>query len=435
MANERIYNDPAGGSQSSVGDVQFNEFYWQKKALIEAQKEQYFGQMADTVSMPKHFGKTIKKYHYLPLLDDSNINDQGIDAAGAITEFKATVALQPPEGVLATSGANVIFITAYGTGAAAATAAAETQANLESAVMKAGLTVVTWDTNWATTIADYITAGWKVSDSRTTDADFVATFPAQMVPVYDGGNLYGSSKDVGTISGKMPALTETGGRKNRVGFRRVQLEGSLEKFGFFDEYTQESLDFDTDAELSMHINREMIRGANEITEDALQIDLLNAAGVIRFGGDATATAEVTGANGSTASVPTYTDLMKLSIDLDNNRCPKSTKLITGSRMVDTKTVNGARYMYIGSELIPTVRKMTDISGSGVGSGFISIEKYAAAGTIARGEIGQVDQFKIIVVPEMMHWAGDGAVEGTNDGYRSTGGNYDVFPMLLLFGLI
>jgi len=123
MANERIYNDPAGGSQSSVGDVQFNEFYWQKKALIEAQKEQYFGQMADTVSMPKHFGKTIKKYHYLPLLDDSNINDQGIDAAGAITEFKATVALQPPEGVLATSGANVIFITAYGTGAAAGTIA------------------------------------------------------------------------------------------------------------------------------------------------------------------------------------------------------------------------------------------------------------------------------------------------------------------------
>ena len=31
----RLYNDPAGGTPSSVGAVQFNEKYWQKKALIE----------------------------------------------------------------------------------------------------------------------------------------------------------------------------------------------------------------------------------------------------------------------------------------------------------------------------------------------------------------------------------------------------------------
>ena len=80
---QRQYNDPAGGTESDIG-VQFNTFYYQKKALIEAKKEQYFGQLADVTSMPKHFGKTIKKYHYLPLLDDANINDQGIDAAGLV---------------------------------------------------------------------------------------------------------------------------------------------------------------------------------------------------------------------------------------------------------------------------------------------------------------------------------------------------------------
>ena len=31
----------------------------------------------------KHYGRKIKKYHYLPLLDDRNVNDQGIDATGA----------------------------------------------------------------------------------------------------------------------------------------------------------------------------------------------------------------------------------------------------------------------------------------------------------------------------------------------------------------
>jgi len=257
-----------------------------------------------------------------------------------------------------------------------------------------------------------ITAGWGF----TTSAYVPAT-----------GNLYGSSKDVGTISGKMPTLSETGGRVNRVGFKRIELEGSIEKFGFFDEYTKESVDFDTDSELMMHVNREMIMGANEITEDALQIDLLNNAGVIMYGGDATTTAELNGETG-TESLITYEDLMKLSIKLDDNRCPKSTKIITGTRIIDTRVVDAARYLYIGSELIPMVKRMTDLFGN---QAFIPVQHYASAGTLAVGEIGTVDQFRIIVVPEMMHWEGAGATITTNAGYRETGGNYDVFPMLVV----
>src|SRR5690606_33857785 len=96
------------------------------------------------------------------------------------------------------------------------------------------------------------------------------------------GNLYGSSKDIGTITDKLPIVGEHGGRVNRVGFKRKELEGTFEKFGFFDEYTKDSVDFDSDAELMQHVNREMINGANEISEDTLQIDLLTAAGVIKY---------------------------------------------------------------------------------------------------------------------------------------------------------
>lgn len=323
----QIYNDPAGGEASTIGP-QLNTSYYHKKALIEARKEQFFSQLADTTNMPKNMGKAIKLYHYLPLLDDANINDQGIDAAGV------------------------------------------TSAN---------------------------------------------------------GNLYGSSKDVGTISTKMPVLSETGGRVNRVGFARVTIEGSLEKFGFFDEYTQEALDFDTDEELEMHVNREMVNGANEITEDALQIDLLNAAGVVRFGGAATANAQVT-AEGVTPSLVDYGDLMRLAIDLDNNRCPKHTKIITGTRIIDTKVINAARVMYIGSELIPTVRKMVDSFGD---AAFIPVQKYAAAGDTLLGEIGCIDQFRLVVVPEMMHWAGAGATVTVNPGYRETNDKYDIYPMLVV----
>lgn len=318
------YKDPAGGTPSSMGTQHLTSYY-QKQALIEARKEQYFSQLADVTSMPKNMGKKIKRYHYIPLLDDANINDQGIDAAGV------------------------------------------TSAN---------------------------------------------------------GNLYGSSKDIGTINGKLPALSENGGRVNRVGFKRKELEGTFEKFGFFDEYTQESLDFDTDAELEMHINREMINGANEITEDALQIDLLTSAGVVKYAGTATSNATV-----NKDCLVSYGDLMRLSIDLDNNRTPKHTTQITGTRMVDTRVLSAARVMYVGSELLPTLKAMKDLHNN---PAFVAIEKYAAGGNTVTGEVGAIDQMRIVVVPEMLKWAGAGAAVSAGDTANYvTGGKYDVFPMLVI----
>jgi N4-gp56 family major capsid protein len=240
------------------------------------------------------------------------------------------------------------------------------------------------------------------------------------------GNLYGSSKDIGTISGKLPVLSETGGRVNRVGYKRLELEGSFQKFGFFDEYTQESLDFDTDAELEMHVTREALRGANYMTEAALQIDLLNAAGVVRYAGVATSNSTVTG-EGDTPSVVNYTDLMKLGISLDNNRCPKQTTYIKGSTMFDTATIPSARTLFIGTELIPLIRGMKDLFGN---QAFIPVQRYAAAGAILPHEYGTIDQFRIIVNLDMANWAGAGAdATDKNQGYRTTNKKYDVFPML------
>ena len=62
---------------------QLQTFKWIKKALVDTRKKEFFSQLADTTTMPKHFGKKLKQYHYFPVLDDRNINDQGIDAAGA----------------------------------------------------------------------------------------------------------------------------------------------------------------------------------------------------------------------------------------------------------------------------------------------------------------------------------------------------------------
>lgn len=326
----QTYGNPAGGTKSSIdtaGSDQMNTFYWQRRALIDAAKEKFFSPLADTTAMPKHYGKKIKLYHYIPLLDDRNVNDQGIDASGA-------------------------------------------------------------------TIAN--------------------------------GNLYGSSKDIGTIEGKLPLLGEEGGRVNRVGFSRVELEGSMHKFAFFHDFTQESLDFDSDEELYAHMSREMVAGAVQLTEAVLQKDLLAAAGVIIYAGEATVDGEITG-EGVEVSEATYEDLMRLSRILNDNRTPKQTKVITGSRMVDTKTINSGRVLYIGSELEMTVKGMRDLFGN---PAFIPVHQYANAGTILNGEIGTVDQFRIVVVPEMLHWAGAGAAETeANPGYMATNGKYDIYPML------
>lgn len=430
--NPQAYNAPPG-SPSTVGS-QIRTDYYYRKALVEAAKEMYFGQMADVRSMPKNMGKTIKQYHYMPILDDRNINDQGIDASGIstaaafvanVTIVKEVIELVAPP----SEGGYKYYFAGYATGADFATAKAaakvEAQGKVWAWTIQEGyVPAATADFTAAMVITD--AAGWVDTLITSTDDKYV-----------NYGNLYGSSKDVGVITSKIPALTEFGGRVNRVGMKRIELEGSLEKFGFFDEYTQESLDFDTDADLMMHITSESVKAANEITEDQLQIDLLNGAGVVRYAGIAVSTATINGstAAGNSEDVVVYDDLVKLSIELDNNRTPKHTKVITGSRMIDTKVVNAARYAYIGTELQPALMRMTNYHGE---KAFIPVAQYGAATTVARGEFGAVDNFRFIVVPEMMHWDAAGAVVGdeadevamwsVNDAGES---RVNVYPILVV----
>lgn len=339
------YNAPIDGTKSTIDEKtnsdQMNTFFYLKKAIIQSRKEQFFMPLASTENMPKHFGKTMKCYEYVPLLDDRNINDQGLDASGA-----------------------------------------------------------------------------KIKD----------------------GNLYGSSRDIGLITERLPLLSENGGRVNRVGFTRMTHEGSIHKFGFFYEFTQESLDFDSDSQLKDRLSTELMNGAVQLTEAVLQKDLLASAGTVVYTGTATSDKEVTGEGGEgKASVLDYRALMRLDQILTDNRTPMQTKVITGSRLIDTKTVPACRVAYVGSELVPVLKEMKDLFGN---KAFIEVQHYADAGTALNGEIGSIDNFRIIRVPEMLHWAGAGALVTTNPGYRSsnvkkegdgeeTEERYDVYPFFVV----
>lgn len=330
------YNAPKEGQKSSIdgsNSDQMHTFYWLKNALIHSRKDQYFMPLSSTVNLPKHFGKTVTMYEYVPLLDERNVNDQGIDANGV-------------------------------------------------------------------TIAN--------------------------------GNLYGSSRDVGLITARMPTLTENGGRVNRVGLTRLRLEGSLHKFGFFLEFTQESLDFDSDDGLKDHLSRELMNGAVQLTEAVLQKDLLANAGVHLYTGTATSDNQITG-EGAIHSILDYNDLSRLDQILTENRTPKQTKIIAGSRNIDTKVIGSGRVAFVSGVLVPTLERMYDPFGN---KAWIAVQHYADAGTLMNGEIGAIGQFRFIQVPEMLHWAGVGAKVVNNPGYRSSMGadsmeRYDVYPILVV----
>lgn len=338
------YNAPLEGQKSSIdgaGSDQMNTFFWLKKSLIEARKDQYFMPLSSTLDLPKHYGKEVRVHHWIPLLDDRNINDQGIDANGV-------------------------------------------------------------------TIAN--------------------------------GNLYGSSRDVGTVTKMIPSLGENGGRVNRVGMTRLMRKGSIHQFGFFYEFSRETLDMDSEDNVKEHLSREVMNGAVQLTEAVLQRDLLASAGTVLFAGaatsDATITGEITLASGGVpeipASVVSYANLMRLNKILDDNRTPKQTKIISGSRNIDTRVIAGGRIMFISSDLASTVKGMRDLFGN---KAFIEPQHYADAGTLMHGEIGSVDAFRFIQVPEMLSWAGAGAVVTDNPGYNSSNidgtERYDVYPMLVV----
>ena len=298
------------------------EAFWERKAVEAILPEQYFQQLASFKMMPKNTGKVIKRYVEIPILDDKNENDEGIDAAGR----------------------------------------------------KSG-----------------------------------------------NGNLYGSSRDIGTIVGALPVIGEHGGRANRVGISREEIEGTLANYGYFLEYTRDSIDFDSDPDLEQYYRSEVISTANKIQEDLIQMDLLLAAGVIVYAGKAVSEETI-----DASCVVSFEDFARLAVILDNNKCPRNTKMLTGSTNTDTVTLPSARASYCSPDLTQVYRKMKDYHGD---KAWIPSHQYASQGATLRGEQGSIDQFRMIITDTMMKSAGVGAKVNANDAIMETGGKADVYNIL------
>lgn len=341
--NPHLYNDPAGyrtgtATPSTIGP-QLVDFMFIKKALAEQAKEIVFSNMSSTIEIPKHTGTAIKRYVDVLMLDDKNINDQGIDAAGQTGQLSKN----------------------------------------------------------------------------------------------PNGNLYGSSRDIGVIADRLPALGEQGGRVNRVGFKRLTIQGTMQKYGFFYEFTQDALNFDTQADLLQNMSREAVRGATQLQEAMLQKDLLDNCGTVYVPGTGfadwdTDTTTSLKASVDDSAIPTYKDFMKFKLMLDDLRVPGSTSMFTGTRYIDTKTIPSARFAFISNALLPMLEQVKDFNNQ---PAWVPVEQYAAGGYTHPKEVGKIGNFRFVVVPEALYWGGAGAAPANNSIHRATSNKLDVYPILVI----
>lgn len=268
-----------------------------------------------------------------------------------------------------------------------------------------------------------------ISDLNTNLQGIDASGVAQATST--GGNLYGSSRDFGTITAKIPLVTEGADRVNRVGITRASVSANLTRVGFFADWTDESTQFDSDLQMRSHFTDELVKGAEQLKEALLQLDLINGAGVIRYAGSATSLITVSGE--ASRDVIKYNDVIRLSIALDSNRAPKRFTILKGSTLTDTATVNGSRALFIPPELTTTFMEMKNSNDTEM---FVPVEKYASQTTVLEGEIGAVAGFRVIVHQEMIKHNGKvgapnqaGGTVTTNPGFYATAARYDVFNCL------
>ena len=319
----------AGQQANSVGGSQLvpNEYY--RRSIIDILPYMDFQQIASSIKKAKYSGKTMHMYHYLPVIDDRNKNDQGIGADG---------------------------------------------------LLKAN------------------------------------------------GNMWGSTRDPSKIIAGMPLSNEYGGRINRIGFTREVIQSEMRKYSFFFEYSEDELDFDTDKDLYNHMTSLSIEAANKVLENLIAIDLMSKAGIKIINGsiddDGKVVTEIK--NLTDADVLTYKLFHQMDMALNEVRCPTDTRMITGSRNIDTQVIPNARVAFIPPELTSDIE---DLVGNHGKPAFVGVEHYAAAGKVLNNEWGKVGNFRLIRVQEMPD-AGLGA-DAANAEFYAADNRYRVFPLLVV----
>lgn len=151
----------------------------------------------------------------MPLLSDKNINDQGIDATGTINASANAELYEVRFNIFdPTTGESSGYTLATALKDAINALDAYT-ATSSSAAVTVTFTSGKTERNYATrTQVDAIATA--IANITSSVDGWAAGKKLEMTAVPRLGNLYGSAKDVGAITARLPALSESGGRVNKL---------------------------------------------------------------------------------------------------------------------------------------------------------------------------------------------------------------------------
>ena len=369
------------------GDLgtQRQNFYLSKVAEVEARKYRVFSALANKDVQPKYRGDELVKYVEYPIIHEANINDKGIDANGA-----------------------------------------KLLKNVWYAYDAAG---------------NPVTTGADAADGIgfTTKQGALAAAGANGTILSGSGNIYGGDTDFAVLKGSVfPALRETGGLVNRVGYTRKEVSAKVTEYGLYMDFTQKELDMTDEPKLLTKYSKALGEAIAELRERQVEVGLLDHALAtnVFFSGDATAISNIgIGDEVSLKSIRRMQEYMKKA------RVPAQTKIVDGSQKTDTVTVGKGYFAYYPQGLLPTLEEVTDSAGVKV---WVPVEKYAnGAGYIHPLETGKISNTRFIEVPQMAYFAAAGervdlALAGTPDpgseNYQSSVAadgltRYDIYPIL------
>lgn len=261
-----------------------------------------------------------------------------------------------------------------------------------------------------------------IYDRETGDADFAA-------------KGYLTARSIADVTAGLPTLAEGAGATNKQTIKKITIETNFARYGEMIDYTDEVEMFSEDA-IQVHYREELGRLANRRQEDLIQLDMLGTGNVLYSG---PATSNVTLGAGLVADGSaddtyriSYDLVRKASRKLVRNRAMKNTEIVSGSTKIDTKTVNKAFYAIIGPEVKYDLESLTRGTGTAEEFAFVPAHKYAAAGTLAEGEVGQMHDIKFIESEsQLVYGAAGAAIPASYVGDLSNDGtNFDVFPILV-----
>ena len=250
----------------------------------------------------------------------------------------------------------------------------------------------------------------QFADARTMPTGWGKTFTvSKFLHTYDreettsSGDFqkfgYLSNRKVGDLT--RDALSEGAASGNEKAVKKITLETKLANYGASVVYTDDVLKFSED-DMQVRYRRELGEDANSLMEDLIQKDMLDSTTII-YGGTGTSKATVgpeaskyKDATGGLVGTVTYDLVRSWSRKLKRNRASTTTKLVTGSNKVDTKTVPAAYYAIVGPEIVKDLEVMTNgLAGNALRTVWVPAVQYGDAASLAEGEVGSIHNMRFI----------------------------------------